>query len=172
MGKLPKSMQKKKKKAKELRTKGTAAIQGKTHTPAVSQNRQMRRRLQQQGIGDMEQIEATRVIIQTETEDLIVESPQVIRVNQQGVNVYQVIGSAESHPSGSFTSSESESFTDDGEMEDNGDDEPIEEMMVEITDQDIQLVAMQTNVSPEVAEQALKESNGDLAKAIISLKTR
>ena len=47
----------------------------------------------------MEEINATRVIIQTgEESDLVIESPQVIKVNQQGMEVYQVVGSAEAFP--------------------------------------------------------------------------
>ena len=42
----------------------------------------------------------------------------------------------------------------------------------EITEQDIQLVAMQTGESPKDAEAALRAANGDLARAIIDLKTR
>ncbi len=172
MGKLPKSMQKKKKAAKELRSKGSVAKKSNKRAPPISQNRQMRRRLQQQGIGDMDQIEATRVIIQTDGEDLVIESPQVIKVNQQGMEVYQVIGSAEAFPSGTYGQSEGSGDFDDTLSDDEDLDLVEDELTVEITEQDIQLVAMQTNVSPEVAAQALRETNGDLAKAIINLKMR
>ncbi|MHA1519055.1 MAG: nascent polypeptide-associated complex protein [Promethearchaeota archaeon] len=173
MGKLPKSMQKKKKAAKELRSKGSVAKTSNKRAPPINQNRQMRRRLKQQGIGDMDQIEANRVIIQTDSEDLVIESPQVIKVNQQGMEVYQVIGSAETFPSGSYGQSDGSGDIDDTLSSEDRDSDLVEdELTVEITEQDIQLVAMQTNVSPEVAAQALKETNGDLAKAIINLKMR
>ncbi|WP_457557421.1 nascent polypeptide-associated complex protein [Candidatus Harpocratesius sp.] len=172
MGKLPKSMQNKKKQARELRAKGSATLQKKHRAHPVPQNRQMRRRLKQQGIGDMEQIEANRVIIQTDTEDLVIEAPQIIRVNQQGMNVYQVIGNAEPYPSGTYSGQAtevSENLEDVKDIEDANTDLSLN---VEITEQDIQLVVMQTNVSTEIAKQTLQETNGDLAKAIIKLKTK
>ena len=50
--------------------------------------------------------------------------------------------------------------------------EEIEEKAIEtpkFTEEDILLVAQQANVSREVAANALAESNGDLAKAILKL---
>ncbi len=42
----------------------------------------------------------------------------------------------------------------------------------EITPQDIELVAMQTGVSASEAEKALKKAGGDLARAILNLKSK
>ncbi|MHA1777329.1 MAG: hypothetical protein DRO88_09565 [Promethearchaeia archaeon] len=184
MGKLPKSMQNRNKQIKELRAKGSSHSKSKHRAPPVAQNRQMRRRLQKQGIGDMEQIEARRVIIQKDDEDLIIENPQIIRVAQQGMNVYQVIGEAEPHPSGKYVGVGTDFATADeidasnitaesrGNLQEAIAEEEEISLNVEITEQDIQLVVMQTNVSPEVAKQTLQETNGDLAKAIIKLKTQ
>ena len=44
------------------------------------------------------------------------------------------------------------------------------EYNVDIKPEDIQLVAQQAGVPLEQAEQALKDANGDLARAILSLK--
>lgn len=181
MGKLPKSMQNRKKEIKELRAKGSTSAPTKKKAPPIAQNRQMRRRLQKQGLGDMEQIEANRIIIQRDDEDLIIEAPQIIRVKQQGMNIFQVIGDAQPQPSGKYISAGSD-FTGGEIIESNEGEsasdveEPSTEsditLNVEITEQDVQLVVMQTNVSPEVARKTLEETNGDLAKAIIKLKTQ
>ncbi|MHA1719661.1 MAG: nascent polypeptide-associated complex protein [Promethearchaeota archaeon] len=163
-------MQEKKKKAKALRTQGSTSS-SKSSISNKSMNRQMRRRMQQQGVEDMEQIEAFRVIIQTEGEDLVIDEPQVIKVKQQGMEVFQIIGSATKRPSGTYGDG---TVIEDSEISpgsEEGQEENID-LNVEITEQDIQLVSMQTGVSPEVAENALKETNGDLARAIINLKTK
>jgi len=176
MGKLPKSMQQQRKKSRDLRAQGSAAM--KAPGPANKNiNRQMRRKMQQQGLDGMEEIDARRVIIQCEDEDLIIESPQVIKVNQQGMEIYQVIGKAEAQNAGEYAPQElidvngGDIQTQDGEIPSAINAEPSN-LSVVITEQDIQLVVMQTNVSPEIAEAALRETNGDLAKAIINLKTR
>ncbi|MHA1584574.1 MAG: nascent polypeptide-associated complex protein [Promethearchaeota archaeon] len=174
MGKLPKSMQKHRRDLKSLRSQGSANVGGPKHV-SKGVNRQMRRRMQQKGLDGMEEIPAMRVIIQTgEDEDLVIESPQVIKVNQQGMEVYQVVGSANSIPANSF-STNNQPIEDAQVMEDSSVSNDMninEEITTQITEQDIQLVAMQTGVSPEIAENALKESKGDLAKAIINLKTQ
>jgi NACalpha-BTF3-like transcription factor len=62
---------------------------------------------------------------------------------------------------------------------DSSNDEMIEEgseinapLTVTIKPEDIDLVAMQANVSKDVAEKELKATNGDLAKAIINLMNK
>ena len=176
MGKLPKSMQEKKRQKRQLRTQGSASSKTGMN-PSKGMNRQMRRRMQQQGVEGMEEISATRVIIQTgEESDLVIESPQVIKVNQQGMEVYQIIGSAKPVPADSFGLQEFSEVSSSGESIESSEESSSEidesDLNIEITEQDIQLVAMQTGVSPEIAENALKESNGDLARAILNLKTR
>jgi len=173
MGKLPKSMQEKKRKAKALRTQGSAPS-NKSNLSNKSMNRQMRRRMQQQGVDGMEPIESYRVIIQTEDGDLVIDDPQVIKVKQQGMEVFQVIGSAKKQPASSYNTDKiGEDFvtsTDPEVIQ----EEIVEDinLNVEITEQDIQLVSMQTGVTPKEAEKALKKTNGDLARAIINLKTK
>lgn len=176
MGKLPKSLQQKKRNSRQLRTQGSASSKTGSN-PSKGMNRQMRRRMQQQGVEGMEEISATRVIIQTgEESDLVIENPQVIKVNQQGMEVYQIVGSAASVPANSLGQIHSSEIPSSGEIDESYEELPEQsdesELNIEITEQDIQLVAMQTGVSAKVAENALKESNGDLARAIMNLKTR
>lgn len=184
MGKLPKSMQQKKRRSKSLRSQGSNAMNQRAPS-GKGLNRQQRRRMQQQGQGmeNMEQIEAKRVIIQTvDGNDLIIEEPQIIKVIQEGMEVYQVIGSAKEESSKSLNY-ELNSEIDlpnpnvlDAEMVDESNSDNSEDngvsLSVEITEDDIKLVAMQTGVSDKVAKKALKDAGGDLARAIIDLKTR
>lgn len=171
MGKLPKQMQERKDRLKSLRTQGSTG----PSTPSVGgkgMNRQMRRRLQQQGVDGMEQIEARRVIIQTDEKNLVIESPQVIKLKQQGMEIYQIVGSAQESvgKEGEFET-EIKNHSELNLKQDITDIES-ETLNVQITDQDIQLVVLQTGVSREVAETALQQANGDLARAIITLKSK
>ncbi len=167
--KLPKDMRKKRKKVRNMRTRGSRTGKVGTNKSVKGLNRQMRRKLQNQGIEGMEQIEATRVIIETEDSDMVIDEPQVIKVEQGGVEMFQVIGDAVEREKGEI---QMESSPEDF-MEEEFEAEEIEEdFTIEITEQDVQLVASQTGVSKEEAENALKEANGDLAKAILALKTQ
>ncbi len=128
-------------------------------------SRQMRRRMQQQGI-DMDQIDATRVIIECPDKNLVISQPEVVLLKQSGQEIYQVIGSAE------------EVSQDELLIKDHDNIERLEEEVMEedlkptITESDIMLVAVQSNVSREEAEATLEECNGDIAKAILFLKNR
>ena len=46
--------------------------------------------MKSQGIEGMEPIEAKKVIIETDTGNIVIESPQVIKLVQQGMEIYQV----------------------------------------------------------------------------------
>ena len=168
--KLPKAMQDRNRANRQLRTQASA--------PAAAggdgkMNRKMRRQMQQQGIEGMEEIPAKRVIIQTDENDIIIEGPQVIKLQQGGMDVYQVIGKGEEKESGSISLSETDEEEGNEENIIDVEGTPVSPTLnVAITEQDIQLVMMQTGVSHEVAEATLQESNGDLAKAIITLKSR
>ncbi|MFX1356091.1 MAG: nascent polypeptide-associated complex protein [Promethearchaeota archaeon] len=158
MVKLPKEMQKREKN-KPKRPTPIKKREGQQFG-----SRQMRRKMQQQGI-DMDQVDATRVIIEGPDKTLVIDEPEVILMKQMGQEIYQVVGSAKEYSSSELSIAESE------EME--------EEMLPEspevkptITENDIMLVATQTNVSQEEAEAILKECEGDIAKAILLLKSR
>jgi len=158
MVKLPKEMQKKEK-SKPTRPQATKKREGQQVA-----SRQMRRRMQQQGI-DMEQIDATRVIIESEDKTLVIDQPEVILMKQMGQEMYQIIGDAEEYSSGEFT------------IEDRVEAESVESteeniLKPVITENDIMLVAAQANVDKEEANAALIDSNGDIAKAIIYLKNK
>lgn len=173
MGKLPKSMQKRKRDSRSLRTQGTKSMNRASQHIPKGVNRQMRRRMQQQGLEGMEEIEAARVIIETtDGKNLVINDPQVIKVDQQGIEAYQIIGNSEEIDSDQISIGSSSTDFEEKTVESDDSELDAGEIQVEITEQDIQLVTMQTGVSPEIAEQELKNTNGDLAKAIINLKTK
>ena len=158
MVKLPKEMQKKEK-SKPTRPQATKKREG-----GQIASRQMRRRMQQQGI-DMEPINATRVIIEGPENTLVIDQPEVVLMKQMGQEIYQIIGDAEEYSVGEVQIGD----TEEGERED-----AIAESEVKtvITENDIMLVAAQTNVDKEEANAALIDSEGDIAKAILFLKNK
>lgn len=173
MGKLPKELRAKQQAIKDARRKGPAGAGGPAGAPGVAggiQNRAMRRQMKKQGIEGMDMIEAKRVIIETEDKLLVFKQPQVIAVSQAGIKAYQVIGEPEEMEPDSIALGEG--------LED--EKEPIDEegsnseapLAVTIKPEDVQLVAMQANVSNEVAEKELKATNGDIAKAILNLMNK
>ncbi len=94
---------------------------------------------------DMNQIpDVEEVIIRTSSKDLIIRDASVSEINAKGMRVFQVMGS---------------------------DLEEVEREKPKFTEEDVLLVAQQSGVSNERAEAALKESDGDLAQAILKLST-
>jgi nascent polypeptide-associated complex subunit alpha len=124
----------------------------------------MRRKMQQQGV-EMDQIEATRVIIEGTEKTLVLEQPEVILMKQAGQEIYQIIGQAEE------LSPDIVNIMTDSDIE-NGEIMETTEIKPTITENDIMLVATQANVDKEEAESVLNECNGDIAKAILFLKNR
>ena len=156
--KLPKEMQKKEKnKPKRPQT-------AKKREGHQFGSRQMRRKMQQQGI-DMDQVDATRVIIEGTEKTLVINQPEVILMKQAGQEIYQVIGMAEEFSPEEFTIGEPEQILEDQPLEET-------EMKPAITENDIMLVAAQANVQKEEAEAMLIQCDGDIAKAILLLKNR
>lgn len=90
-----------------------------------------------------EELNAKQVIIVLEDKELVFNSPGVSKVNMMGQDTYQITGEAEERSINS---------------------EP------EINEDDINVVAEQCGCNKEEAENAIKEAEGDLAKAIMSLK--
>jgi nascent polypeptide-associated complex subunit alpha len=105
-------------------------------------NREMRRMLDKMGL-DMKTMEnVEEVIIKTETKELYLIKPQVIEMKGKDSTIFQVVAS------------------------------DIEEKQREVPsfkEEDVILVMQQANVSREKAIQALTESKGDMAQAILSL---
>jgi nascent polypeptide-associated complex subunit alpha len=97
----------------------------------------------------MKQLEGVEeVIIRFADHELYIPNADVVKITAGG-EAYQVTGSAK--------------------RRERSDVEIIE---VEISDEDIQLVMAQTGASEQEAEDALLESEGDIAKAIMFLKSK
>jgi nascent polypeptide-associated complex subunit alpha len=108
--------------------------------PGMNQ-RKMAQAMKKMGIQQQE-IDAKEVIIRTEDKELVFTNPSVSKVNMMGQNTYQIAG------------------------------QPVERALsteADITDEDIQTVIDQTGVSREEAEEAIRQTSGDLAEAIMSL---
>ena len=157
--KLPKEMQKKEKSKPKL-PQVTKRREGQQQFGS----RQMRRKMQQQGI-DMDQIDATRVIIEGPEKTLVIEQPEVILMKQMGQEIYQVVGEAKEQSPDKILAESKEAIENL---------EPLEELELKpnITENDILLVATQANVDKKEAESVLKECQGDIAKAILFLKNK
>lgn len=103
--------------------------------------RQLKAMMRQMGMSQ-EEVQATRVIIETPEKNLVFESPDVQKVTMQGQTTFQIIGSY----------SEEEA-----------------KLEINISDDDIEVVSSQANVSKDEAKRALENSNGDIAEAILKL---
>ena len=96
--------------------------------------------MKQLGI-EMDEIpDAEQVIIKTPGGDVIIDNPSVSIMRAQGIDTYQISGTVRKVP---------------------------KELV--IPPEDIRLVCEQTGASPEKAEEALKNANGDLAEASLAL---
>jgi nascent polypeptide-associated complex subunit alpha len=87
------------------------------------------------------EVDATEVIIRTPQKEFIFSRPTVSRINVMGQDTWQVVGVAE------------------------------EKERIGISKEDIEMVRVQCDVDEGVALNALKECEGDIAKAILKLKT-
>lgn len=86
-----------------------------------------------------EEIDANRVVIEQDGKDIVIENPSVSKIQMQGQETWQITGEAR------------------------------EEEKSGITEEDIKTVMEKTSCSREKAVEKLKETEGDLAQAIIEL---
>ncbi|MFP3304186.1 MAG: nascent polypeptide-associated complex protein [Nitrososphaeria archaeon] len=110
-------------------------------------NRDMRRMLEKMGIEIEELQNVKEVIIRTDKEEYFIKKPAVNLVKMQGTLSFEIMG-------GELTKNQLE----------------IKEAPLEIKEDDVLLVARETGVSKEVAEKVLRESNGDIALAILKIQ--
>ena len=106
------------------------------------------RMMQKMGMKMDEIPDVSSVIIKTASKEIVIDEPSVTTINIQGQTMYQIAGGriSETQPQ---TSSQSM-----------------------VSEEDVQLVAQQTETTTEEARKALAEAGGDLAKAILSLKQK
>lgn len=112
-------------------------------------SRETKRMMKRMGLSMDAMPDVQQVVFKTSIKEIIVEEPEVAMLNLKGQKVFQVTGGK---------------ITEKALV--------IEEKKATIPEEDIRLVADQTGKSMEEARQALGESGGDLAKAILLLQTR
>lgn len=105
----------------------------------------MRRMLDKMGMEMKEVQDVQQVIIKTGKKEIIIDKPSVSEMKGKDNSIFQVI--AESY--------------EEKELE-----EPV------FNEEDVAMVCQQAGVSEEAAQNALKETNGDLARAILLLTTK
>jgi nascent polypeptide-associated complex subunit alpha len=112
--------------------------------------REQKRMMQRMGMNMDSVSDVEQVIIRTADKDIVIDEPEVAILQVQGQKMYQVIGGqvSEQAPSARGTTA------------------PVKPAFSE---EDVQLVADQTGKSLDKAREALKEADGDLAKAILLL---
>ena len=87
------------------------------------------------------EIDAEEVIIRTPEKEISIQNPSVSKIDIGGQETYQIVGHA------------------------------VERVYSQTSEEDIQTVMEQTQVTREEAERALRESSGDLAEAILKLRS-
>jgi nascent polypeptide-associated complex subunit alpha len=119
--------------------------------------RKMKQMMEQMGI-DLDELDAEEVIIRTADEELVFTDAQVTRMDAQGQQTYQVVGSPESRPLDGGDTAGDAGAVESGDEDDSG-----------ITDDDVRTVAEQAGASKDAAREALEAEDGDLAAAIMRL---
>ena len=109
--------------------------------------RQMQQMMKKMGI-QQEDIDAEEVVIKCSDKIIRITNPSVQKVNMMGKDSYQISGEESEEPLGSESDSDSSA---------------------EISEDDIKTVMTQAGGSREDAEQALKDTDGNIAEAIILL---
>ncbi len=109
--------------------------------------RQMQQAMKRLGIKSEEMRDVEEVIIKTQDKSYVITKPEVTMMEVQGQKTFQIVGDPE---------------IVHGEVS----SEPVG---LVIPEEDIELVAMQANVSYEKAKEALVECDGEPAEAIIKL---
>ncbi len=114
--------------------------------------RQLRRAMQKLGVSFKPLEDVEEVVIKLKDKKLVFENPTVVVMSVKGQgDIYQITGEPVEVPL---------------------EEERAEEQPPPFTEEDVQLVAVQAGVTPEEARQALEETGGDLAQAIVLLRSR
>jgi len=121
--------------------------------------KQMARMMKKMGI-EQKDIEGVKeVILRFSDKEWVIKNPQVAMIKQAGAETYQIGGSKTERGISGTTP-----------VEDVVTEEEVSAPEIEIPMEDAALVAGQTGVDIETAKQALRETEGDLAAAILKLR--
>ena len=102
--------------------------------------KKMQAMMKQMGVAQ-EDIPASRVIIETEEKNIVINNPSVVKINMQGQTNFQISGNI----------NEEENISED------------------TTEEDIQTIIEKTDCTEEQARESLKKTEGDLTEAILDL---
>ena len=105
-------------------------------------SRQLKQAMKKMGM-EQEQLDAYEEIIRLADKDIIINNPDVAKVNMMGQETFQIVGEIS---------------------------ERAKDTTPTIDDEDIQTVMDATTASREAVEEAITRSQGDLAQAILELK--
>jgi nascent polypeptide-associated complex subunit alpha len=120
----------------------------------------MKQMMEQMGI-DIEEIDAEEVIIRTGDSELVFSNADVQRMDAQGQETYQIVGSPETRERSAAAGKADTG--DDGESDESDGTGGIPQA-------DVELVAGRTGASEERAREALEATDGDLAAAVERLE--
>ena len=107
--------------------------------------REAKRMMKRMGVEMVQVPDVQQVIVQTRLKEIVIENPEVAVLDLQRQKIFQVTGKRIT--------------------------EKTLERDISVPEEDIQLVADQTGNSLEEAKRALEETQGDLAKAILLLRS-
>ncbi|MFW6047271.1 MAG: nascent polypeptide-associated complex protein [Candidatus Woesearchaeota archaeon] len=102
--------------------------------------KKMKKMMKQMGM-ETEEIDSEEVVIIKKDEEIHIKEPEVNKINMMGTETYQITGKEE-----------------------------IKDKEIDIPDGDVNIVSEKADCSKEEAEKALKDNNGEIAKAIKDIK--
>ena len=105
-------------------------------------SRKMQQMMKQMGI-DIDELDAEEVIIKTADETLVFDSPDVQKMDAQGQETYNIVGSPRTEEASELSSGDGDAGSDD-----------------EIPQEDIETVADRAGVSEDEAREALEATDG------------
>ena len=108
--------------------------------------------MKQMGISQQE-IDANKVIIESDEGNIIINNPSVIKINMQGQTNFQISGDVSEEENSQEKASE----------------ENLDEEEQDTTEEDIKTIIEKVGCLKEEAALALEKANGDLTEAILEL---
>lgn len=130
---------------------------------------QMKQMMEQMGI-EMEEIETDKITVETKDgREIVFEDVMMNKMDAQNEKIYQIMGEPTDIES---TESDGEQDEEEDNEDENTSTESSDQTTVEteITQDDIELVALRAGVDEETAKQTLEENDGDLADSISDLE--
>ena len=118
--------------------------------------RKMKQMMEQMGI-DVEELDATEVVIRTDDGDLVFDDADVTRMDARGQETYQIVGEPVERDASAIEGDADETTADDASD-------------TTVPDADVEIVAQRAGVDEATAREALEAVDGDLAAAVDRLE--